>query len=523
VALTLLRTWYLVLGTWYSERVTMSMMDKSKRTTSADGAASSLPGTLRGLPSVDRVLAHPAIVALRERGNLPQSVVTMAVREELDAIRRSLFGGETESSDATLTLDEIAERASARALDIVAPSIKPVINATGVIIHTNLGRAPLSRAALDAIQQAAGYSNLEYDLEAGERGSRYDHAVQILRRVTGCEDALVVNNNAAALVLVLSALASGREAILSRGQSVEIGGGFRIPEIMRAGGVRLVEVGTTNRTYTRDYADALTADTAIIMRVHASNFRITGFTATPALEELADLAHAHNVVMLDDIGSGALLDTTRYGLSPEPMVQTSLKAGADLVLFSGDKLLGGPQCGVIVGRTSLVSRLKKHPLTRALRVDKITLAALEATLLHYLKGEAEREIPVWRMISVEEDELKRKAESWADRLTARGVNCSVEPGRSTIGGGSLPGETLPTWLVSISVLRPPPPSSSATVEQAAGELAERMRHADVPVIARVERGRLLLDPRTVLEGEEEALMKVLSTKYQVPSTKYDVN
>jgi L-seryl-tRNA(Ser) seleniumtransferase len=468
-------------------------MDDTQSPT-ANGAHSA-SHDLRGLPSVDRVLAHPAVEALRAAA-LPNNLITTAVREEIDAIRRSLLQG----SQELLTLDSIAQRAVARALDIIAPSIRPVINATGVIIHTNLGRAPLSQSALEAMRQVAAYSNLEYDLVAGERGSRYTHAVDLLHRVTGCEDALVVNNNAAALVLVLSALASGREAILSRGQLVEIGGGFRIPEIMRAGGVRLVEVGTTNRTYTHDYAEAITSETALIMRVHASNFRITGFTTTASLEDLASLAHEHDLVMLDDVGSGALLDTTRYGLSPEPIVQASLRAGVDLVLFSGDKLLGGPQCGVIAGKSSLISRLKKHPLTRALRVDKFTLAALEATLLHYLKGEAEREVPVWRMISLQEDELKQRAESWCARLGTVGITCGVERGQSAIGGGSLPGETLPTALVTIT-----PRVGDYAPEEAAGDLANRLRRAPTPVVARVERGLVLLDPRTVMDDQEETL------------------
>jgi L-seryl-tRNA(Ser) seleniumtransferase len=459
-----------------------------------------LSAGLRGIPSVDRVLAHPRVAALR--ADLPQSVVTLAVREELDAIRRSIQAdGETVPA-----LDDVAERTVTRALQMLAPGLRPVINATGVIIHTNLGRAPLSEAAIKAVREVAAYSNLEYDLEKGERGSRYDHAVNIMRRVTGCEDALVVNNNAAGLVLALTCIAQGQEAILSRGQSVEIGGGFRIPEIMRTSGARLVEVGTTNRTYTRDYAESITADTALIMRVHASNFRVIGFTTTPGVEELAALAHEHELLMVDDIGSGALLDTARYGLAPEPMVQTSLQAGSDLVLFSGDKLLGGPQCGVIAGKSAIMARLRKHPLTRALRVDKIALAALEATLLHYFKGEAEHKIPVWRMISVGEGELKRRAEAWASRLHAEGIVCSVEQGRSTIGGGSLPGETLPTWLVSITSLR-----QDRTAEQWAGDFARRLRHAEIPVVARIEQGAVLLDPRTVFEGEEEILLNAVLT------------
>ncbi|HYP20562.1 MAG TPA: L-seryl-tRNA(Sec) selenium transferase, partial [Chloroflexia bacterium] len=353
---------------------------------------------LRSIPSADKILAHPALAAAR--AELPHAVIMAAVRAESNRVRAALTSGNGQTPDLT----DLARRAATTAWLMSSPSLRPVINATGVIIHTNLGRAPLSRSATEAIARVAAYSNLEYDLEAGERGSRYDHAVEVLRRVTGCEDALVVNNNAAALVLALSALASGREAIVSRGQLVEIGGGFRIPEIMRQSGARLVEVGTTNRTYIADYANAITGDTAILLRVHASNFRVVGFTTSPELAELATLARSHNLVLVDDVGSGALLDTTRYGLAPEPLVQASLDAGSELVLFSGDKLLGGPQCGVIAGKSEHIARLRKHPLARALRVDKITLAALEATLLHYLKGEAEREIPIWRMITTPTEE-----------------------------------------------------------------------------------------------------------------------
>jgi L-seryl-tRNA(Ser) seleniumtransferase len=347
---------------------------------------------------------------------------------------------------------------------------------------------------MEAITQAAEYGNLEFDLEAGARGSRYVHAVDILRRVTGCEGALVVNNNAAALVLVLAALGKEKEVIVSRGQLVEIGGGFRIPEIMSQSGAKLVEVGTTNRTYITDYARAITGETVLLMRIHASNFRILGFTASPSVGELATLAHEQGLFMVDDVGSGALLDTTRFGLTAEPTVQASLEAGADVVMFSGDKLLGGPQCGIIVGKRGIVESLTKHPLARALRVDKLTLAALEATLLHYLKGEAEREIPVWRMIALSRQSLKSKAEDWATRLVTEGVICQVVPGESAIGGGSLPAETLPTWLLSIESSEDP------------GQLAEALRKSPIPIIGRVERGALLLDPRTVLEGQEETLL-----------------
>ncbi len=447
---------------------------------------------LRALPSVDRVLADPALDNVRD--TLPAPLITAAVREVLEEARTAILAG----AQTTPTLPELAGRAAATAVDASTGGLRHVINATGVIIHTNLGRAPLSLSALRAVNNAGAYSNLEYDLAAGVRGSRYSHAASILQRVTGCQDAIVVNNNAAALVLVLSCFAQGKDVILSRGQSVEVGGGFRIPEVMQTGGANLVEVGTTNRTYTRDYAQAITSNTSMLMRVHASNFRIVGFTTEPATDDLAELAHSNNLLLVDDIGSGALLDTAFYGLHPEPTAQDSLRAGADLILFSGDKLLGGPQCGIILGKAPLIALLRKHPLTRALRVDKITLAALEATLLHYLRGEAEREIPVWHMISMSGQAIEQRAQAWAAYLRAAGVTCSVMQGESAIGGGSLPGETLPTHLLSVPL-----------TEQLAGKKAALLRRQPTPVIARVEAGVLLLDPRTVLEAEEQVLLESL--------------
>lgn len=460
---------------------------------------------MRGLPSVDKVLAHPALQAARS--DLPHDIVALAARQALDRLRTSLASG----SGAAILLDDIAENAVSLAHHMSSPSLRRAINATGVVIHTNLGRAPLSKAAVEAITAVARYSNLEYDLEEGQRGSRYVHAVQVLRRVAGCEDALVVNNNAAALVLVLAALGQGREVIVSRGQLVEIGGGFRIPDIMRQSGAQLVEVGTTNRTYVSDYEAAITERAALLLRVHASNFRLVGFTTSPSIEEIAELAHAHGLLAVDDVGSGALLDTTRYGLSPEPRVQTSVQAGADLVLFSGDKLLGGPQCGIIAGKGEVVARLRKHPLARALRVDKLTLGALEATLLHYLKGEAEREVPVWRMIAATPAQLHARASAWAGELTRLGLTCGVEEGQSTVGGGSLPGDTLPTVLLALT---PQPGSGSPSPARQAGEWAARLRHSPTPVIARVERGLLLVDPRTVADDEERTLLDALLSTAQ---------
>jgi L-seryl-tRNA(Ser) seleniumtransferase len=345
-------------------------------------------------------------------------------------------------------------------------------------------------------QAARSYSNLEYDLQAGQRGSRYVHAEALLCRLTGAEAALVVNNNAGAVLLLLSALARDREVIISRGQLVEIGGGFRIPDVMRQSGAVLVEVGATNRTHLRDYRAALTERTAMLLRAHRSNFRMTGFVTEPSLAEMAQLAHDHGLLVGDDLGSGTLLDTAPYGLAHEPTVQESLAAGADLVSCSGDKLLREPHAGIILGRADLVAKLRRFPLTRALRVDKTTLAALQATLLHYLKGEATETIPVWRMIAAPLEALNARAEAWVQRLSSAGVGAQVIDGRSTVGGGSLPGETLPTRLVALSGLP-------------ADRLAQALRRSDPPVVARAADDRLVLDPRTVQPEEEDALLSAI--------------
>lgn len=372
------------------------------------------------------------------------------------------------------------------------PSLRPLINATGVIIHTNLGRAPLSAEAQTAVLAvAAGYSTLEYDLETGTRGSRYSHAEAALCQLTGAEAALVVNNNAAALVLILSTLAIGREVVISRGQLVEIGGGFRIPDILRYSGARLVEVGTTNRTRIADYAAAITADTAALMRVHASNFKQIGFVEETSLSALAGLAKERGVYLVDDLGSGALLPTEAYGLAHEPMPQESIANGAHVVAFSGDKLLGGPQAGIIVGQREIIEALKRHPLARALRADKLCYAALAATLDHYRKGEAQARIPVWQMITRPLEEIRKTAERWATELGG-----AVVAGQSTVGGGSLPGDTLATWLVALDVPRP-------------DVVANRLRKGTPPVIVRIADNKLLIDPRTVLEHQErEFLVKL---------------
>ena len=447
---------------------------------------------LRQIPSVDRMLGEPA---LRERiAFYGHRLVVAAVRETLAAVRDEVRAG----ADVP-PRESIVARIVAHLENRLAPLLRPVINATGVIIHTNLGRSPLSAAARAAMDAAArGYSTLEYNLPEGRRGHRTDHVERIICELTGAEAALVVNNNAGAVLLALAGLAQGRGVLISRGQLVEIGGGFRIPDVMARSGARLVEVGTTNRTHRFDYERALQQepDVALILRAHHSNFRVVGFTAEVGIDELVELGAAYGVPVMDDLGSGALLDTSAFGLAHEPTVQESVEAGAAVVCFSGDKLLGGPQAGIIVGKGEFVNPLKRHPLARALRVDKLCLAALQATLLHYLRDEATREIPIWRMIATPLEEIDRRAKRWRRRLRRAGIAALVLDGRSTVGGGSLPGETLPTRLLALPVDDP-------------DGVAAALRAADPPVVARIEDDRLLFDPRTVLPEEEEALLRAV--------------
>lgn len=455
---------------------------------------------LRHLPSVDRLLNHLSSSLLIQ--SYGRSLTLEAIRAVLDEFRSRARRGEDAVPSDALLIDAAREILEGW----LAPTLRPVINATGVIIHTNLGRAPLPDTALEALQGIGpGYSTLEYEVQAGARGARSVHAEQLLRRITGAEAALVVNNNAAAVLLALTALAGpsrdhphGRGVVVSRGQLVEIGGGFRMPDVMAQSGARMVEVGTTNRTHLRDYQNALAADSAILLRVHRSNFAIVGFTTEPSLDDLAGLAHEHGLLVVDDNGSGALIDTAQFGLAPEPRVQDSLASGADLVMFSGDKLLGGPQAGILVGRAAVIDQLHRHPLTRAIRPDKLCLAALAATLSHYLRGDALRHIPVWRMIATPLEELRTGASRWAGELTALGLPVEVLEGRSAVGGGSLPGETLPTAVLAIHVASP-------------NQAAAQLRAYNPPIIVRLEEDRLIVDPRTVMPRDEEALLAGLRT------------
>jgi L-seryl-tRNA(Ser) seleniumtransferase len=427
---------------------------------------------------------------------LRPDVLTALAREAIAAERARLVqaGGAADEPG-------ILGRLLAEADDLLRPHLSRVINATGVIIQTNLGRAPVSQAAAAAMVEAAtSYTPLEFDLATGRRGDRMAAVVHLLRRLTGAEDALVVNNNAAATLLMLTALAAGRETIVSRGEAVEIGGGFRIPEVMAQSGTRLVEVGTTNRTRLADYEAAIAPGTAALLKVHASNFRIVGFVESVPIADLAQLADRHGLLALDDLGSGALLDTAAYGLAREPMLAASVAAGAAVVCASGDKLLGGPQAGIIVGRRAAVERVRRHPLARAVRADKTCLAGLEATLRHYLAGEATRLIPVWRMIALPLPAIEERAGAWSGALASLGVpGAAVRPERSAVGGGSLPGETLPTAVLSLPLADAP-----------GGEEAvlQRLRRGRPPLIARAAEGRLLLDPRTVFP-EDDALVPPL--------------
>ncbi|OGN92202.1 MAG: L-seryl-tRNA(Sec) selenium transferase [Chloroflexi bacterium RBG_13_48_17] len=448
---------------------------------------------LRRLPSVDKLISEERIRELREI--YAHDMIVDVVRQQLEESRAAIMRGISCPSS-----DELVDSICSRLQTLAQSSLRPVINASGVILHTNLGRAPLSKEATAAMGLvAAGYCNLEFDLGSGLRGSRNVHIEQLLCQLTGAEAALVVNNNASAVLLALTALAKRKEVIVSRGQAVEIGGGFRIPDVMRQSGAKLIEVGTTNCTYIDDYEQAISPRTAALLRVHTSNFRVEGFVHSVTLEEITALGSKRSLSVFDDLGSGCFLDTAAYGLAPEPMVQQSIALGVDLVFFSGDKLVGGPQAGVIVGKSQLIDKLKRHPLARALRIDKVRLAGLAATLIHYLKGEALGKIPVWRMISLPMDVVERRARLWAQAL---GDLAQVIEGETMVGGGSLPGSTLPTRLVAVG--------NKGGRRNLALSLARGLRRSEPSVIGRINDDVLLLDPRTVLPEEDELVLSALS-------------
>ena len=438
---------------------------------------------LRRIPKVDELLRDPLLAGCCR--TLPQQTVTQAIRQALEELRREILAGTLgalpERPELCRKIADLADRAA-------LPSLRNVINGTGIVLHTNLGRACLSEQAARAAWCAArDYSTLEYDLKTGSRGLRYAHVEGLLCRLTGAESALVVNNNASAVLLLLSALAQGGQVVVSRGELVEIGGSFRVPDIMEACGAILREVGTTNKTHLRDYAAAIGPETRALMKVHTSNYRIVGFTEAPLLSELTALGHSHGLPVVEDLGSGCLVDLASYGLRGEPTVSASVAAGVDVVSFSGDKLLGGPQAGILVGRRELLDRLKSHPLTRAMRVDKMTLAALEATLRSYENGTAEQDIPTLAMLRISPEDLQAKAELLAGMLAQSGVPSHVAAAESQVGGGAVPTQNLPSWAV--------------VLEGDAQRWEAALRTGIRPIIGRIHMDRYLLDVRTIRQED----------------------
>jgi L-seryl-tRNA(Ser) seleniumtransferase len=469
-----------------------------------DEAGNALETYLRSLPSVEEVLRSEAAGALG--AEIPRQALVSAVREALEGIRKELLRrGVDRSGERPPERRQWTERVWGEARRILGPSLRPVINATGVIIHTNLGRSLLAREAMEAVACAASrYTNLEFDLARGQRGARWAHVEGLLRRLTGAEAATVVNNNAGAVLIALNSLADGKEVPVSRGQLVEIGGSFRMPDVMAQSRARLVEVGTTNKTRLSDYEAAIGPETGLLLKVHMSNYRILGFTQEVSLEDLVGLGRRHGIPVMDDLGSGCLLDLRQWGLEPEPLVQDALRTGVDLLTFSGDKLLGGPQAGLILGKRQWVERIRRNPLARALRIDKLTLAALTATLdLYWDPQEAVRRIPTLRMMTVDSKALRSRAGRLARRIRREApppsLSLAIRPDRSQVGGGALPLLTLPTWAVGVRV-------HGVT----ALRLENALRRATPPVIARIAREEVLLDVRAVEDDELPDLARIVA-------------
>jgi len=446
---------------------------------------------LRKLPSVERVLERSELQS--ETDKFSRVLVTQAAQEVIMAIREQLLQG-----DACPSADEIVEKIKQYLAHQWLVLLQPVVNGTGVILHTNLGRALLSQEALAAVVSCSqNYCNLEYDLSLGERGIRAQGVEKLLYILTGAESALVVNNNAGAVFLIITALAKGREVIISRGELVQIGGGFRIPEILEQSGAYLREVGTTNRTYLEDYEAAINENTGLLLKVHQSNFRMSGFTHFASISELKGLGKRYNLPVVEDLGSGTLLPTEQFGLEHEPMVQEAIAEGIDVVCFSGDKLLGGAQGGVILGKRQYLDKICRHPLLRVLRIDKMTTIALQVTLLHYLRKEAIEKVPVWQMINYPIHEIASRAKEISKRLTDLGVVSSTYDGFSTVGGGSLPDQTLPTKLIAI---QPP---------YAVEDFAKRLRLSSPPLLGRIEDNRFVIDPRTIMPSLDGTVIKII--------------
>jgi len=461
---------------------------------------------LRALPGVDRVLQDDLIVKLA--GDFPQTLITEAIQQVVDDLRQQLLDQDAKVADEQLQTENVAAAAAELCRRSARPSLRPVINATGTLLHTNLGRAPLAEQALQAIcDTARGYSNLELTLESGKRGHRFDHVEALLCRLTGAEAALVVNNNAGAVLLALTALGKGREAIVSRGELVEIGGAFRIPDVMEAGGLRLKEVGSTNRTHLRDYQNAISEETVMLVKAHTSNYRIVGFTSDVPAKELVSLAREHNLIVLEDLGSGMLFDLSGYGLPQEPTVTETVEAGVDVITFSGDKLLGGPQAGIIVGNKDLLAKIKHHPLARALRIDKLTLAALETTLRLYLdRKDAIRNVPLLRMLDAEATGSEKRCKKLLKSLQGKvAAQLEMIADFARVGGGAMPLAELADHSLAIK-------PDTLSLEQ----LAYRLRTCPTPVMGRLQDERFLINLRAVRDDQmvdlTAALLDVLMEK-----------
>lgn len=447
---------------------------------------------LRQIPSVEKILESPELQSDIDEFSHP--MVATAVKHAVEVLRDEVKKGRESISDA-----EIVRTVKSIIAWQTSDALKPVINAAGVILHTNLGRGPMDEETLSFIQNvSAAYSNLEFDLKEGKRSKRGIFVERLLCLLTSAEAAMAVNNNAGAVLLILSALASGKEVIVSRGELVQIGGGFRIPEILALSGAKLKEVGTTNQTAISDYENAITAETAILLKVHQSNFKMIGFVKRPLINELVGLGRKHNLCMVEDLGSGVLLRTEDFELAHEPTALEALSAGADLVCFSGDKLLGAPQAGIILGKKKYIDILKKHPLHRALRLDKMFLAGLERVLLYYLKGQAKEKIPVWQMISTPLEALQRRAERIKAELEKSNIRIAIQESQSTVGGGSLPGETLPTIAISVK-----------SVDLSADQQARLFRQQSPPIIGRIEDEKFVLDLRTVFPRQDEIIVAAI--------------
>lgn len=461
---------------------------------------------LRKIPKVDEVLLSEEIKSLLSR--YPRFLVVEAIQKIINSYRSFILSPETDQNLLKETnINLSAEAVEKNILSLFKPNLKRVINASGVILHTNLGRAPLSRDSLShLIEVSSSYSNLEFDLERGVRGKRHEHLQPILTRLTGAESALIVNNNAAAVLLVLNTLAAGKEVVISRGELIEIGGSFRIPEVMRASGAKLVEVGTTNKTYLEDYCRAKNENTALLLKVHTSNYRIQGFTAEVSLAELVRYGKENELPVMYDIGSGCFLDLSLYSLQKEPTVKDAIDTGVDIVTFSGDKLLGGPQAGIIVGKKDYILKMEKNPLLRALRVDKLTLSALEATLIAYLdeKGIKDK-LPVMKILTQPLDKIRRKAKrihNFIKNELSSFLKSEVKKENSQVGGGALPLQELPTWVVALTPL---------TISL--NQFEEKLRKSDPPIIGRISNGKIILDPRTIDDREINLLLNCLREIY----------